>query len=60
MATKVVRVEIDAALWREFKVAAVESDRTVSRYLTYLVEREVKRARTARRRRETLRGGDSA
>ncbi len=62
MATKVVRVEIDAELWRTVRLEALTRDQTVSEYMTGVIEREVKRGRRAEHKRDARanRAGDEA
>lgn len=60
MADKVVRFKVDAEVWKEFRVLAVENDRSASSYLGTLVEKEVWRARAKRGRGKAVRGGDGS
>lgn len=49
--TKVVRVEIDAALWKSVKLLAIQRDTSVGAIVAGLLQKEVARGtRTSRKR----------
>jgi len=43
MAEKVIRCKVDEAVWKSFRILAIQNDRTVTEYLSELVTKEVAR-----------------